>query len=258
MSLLESITNNKAIELRELVREADARRERGMYVVEGPHLVETALEAVPRSIQSILITPESKYSDVERLAAGAGVEIRSISQKNAERISDTRTTQGVFAIVRIPKHSRSASSAIVALDDVQDPGNVGTIIRTALWFGVTRIIAGSGTADCYSPKVTRATQGGIFGVEIEPVQALSTRLVELKKEKYSILGSSLSDGSIRLQDIRTDEKYVIVLGSEAHGLSREVEDACDSLVRIERGGKGESLNVGVSAGILLAKLTGHI
>jgi TrmH family RNA methyltransferase len=252
---MEMLPNKEVSTLRELVRSAEFRRTVGLFVVEGSHLVQTALEQIPSKVQSVLFAPDSDSSELERMALNAKVEIRGISQKNAEKISVTKTTQGVFAVVQMALSTGETPREFVALDEIQDPGNVGTIIRTALWFGVTRIIAGAGTADCYSPKVTRATQGAIFGVTIEVTDDLAERLRDLSVEGYRILGASLSEGSTNIRRVLIDSKYVLVLGNEAQGLSPEVEDACDELVRIDRIGRVESLNVGVSAGILLAKLT---
>jgi len=248
------VTNNEAIELRELVRSSSSRRASKQFLIEGPHLVERALEAQPRMMRQVYATEVARETHYDLIGAlrQKGITTRPISQKNAERISDTETTQGIFALVDYPQPSKAHNDRLVlVLDDLQDPGNVGTIIRTAAWFGVHRILATTSTADCYSPKVIRATQGAIFFAAIEYSPDLSKSLLQLKKEGFRIVGASLSSKSTKLEEFIVPEHTALILGSEAHGISPDLEKMCDSSLRIEKIGEGESLNVAVSCGILL-------
>jgi RNA methyltransferase, TrmH family len=254
---LPPVTRKQAEELRELVREPSLRRETKSFVIEGPHLVERALESSPKSIQKILHTKafadaNSKLFDGIRKKK---IPTQELATALAERISDTRSPQGIFGVVTFDQfRSLLYKTDIIALDHVSDPGNLGTILRTASWFGIEEVVLGPGCADHYSPKVLRSTQGEIFSIKVIRLEDLSQAIKEVKKKGYKILATTLSDSAGSLYKEKFESKNMIVFGSEAHGVHPDTLKEVDSEIIIPRYGAGESLNVAVSVGIVLAEL----
>lgn len=257
MSVPPPLARPESEELRSLVREASERHARSSFVIEGPHLLERALESAPKLIVQASLTREAieKYPELYARLVKHGVSVRSVTPKQAELISDTRTPQGVFALVRIPKVKPSASSSVLLLDGVQDPGNVGTIVRAAAWFGLGRIVLAHGCADPYAPKTVRATQGEIFTVACEVTASATDAVRSLKNAGYKIFTTTLSTDACSLYKEEFEGNCAIVLGSEAHGVSPEVLALADRQIMIPRIGAGESLNVAMSAAIILSEMT---
>lgn len=138
---------------------------------------------------------------------------------------------------------------IVVLDDVQDPGNLGTILRTVDSIGLTQILVSKGTADAYNPKVVRSTMGAIFRVKIIECEDLKQTLKEIKKHKFKVVVSSLQTENT-IYDINYYKK-VIIIGNEANGVEPEIQNLADEKVKIPMLGKTESLNASVATGIIL-------
>jgi len=178
----------------------------------------------------------------------------SVPAKLSAKISDTEEPQGIFAVISIPSAEKITGDFAIALDRVQDPGNVGTIIRTAAWFGIRSLILGEGTADPYAPKTVRATQGAIFDVNVECGANLLTRLKSLRAESWRVVATTLESNAKPLYDFKFQKKTVLLFGSEAHGISKEILDIADEKIAIPRFGFGESLNVAASAAVVLYEL----
>ncbi|SRR5579883_729817 len=249
------LTEQQSKYIRELLRSARSRREHGEFVIEGPHLLEVALEKAPLlfSFCAVTATASEEYTRLIERAQAAGIKVYSLSSKLANRISDTEEPQGIFAVLKIPPPTKRKSNIILALDAIQDPGNVGTILRTAAWFGIQTILLGEGTADVYAPKVVRSTQGAIFEVSAESNVNLRESLLELKKETWQIIATTLSHSSKSIYEFDFRGKCVILLGSEARGISEELLKIADQRIIIPRFGTGESLNVASSAAIILSE-----
>ncbi len=180
----------------------------------------------------------------------------ALSEKQSEKISDTRSPQGMYALIAKPIAASSQDSkTILALDGVQDPGNVGTIIRAAAWFGVSELLIGAGSADPYSPKTIRSTQGEIFSVTCDTTAALPVSLKQKHAAGYKILTTTLEPSACSIYKETFEEKLVIVFGSEAHGVSAEITALADRQITIPRFGVGESLNVAMSAAIILSEVS---
>ncbi|HEY6171032.1 MAG TPA: RNA methyltransferase, partial [Candidatus Kapabacteria bacterium] len=233
------------------------RRETKTFVIEGTHLVERALESAPKLIQKVLHTESFALANTDLFARIKKKKIptQQLTSAFAERISDTRTPQGIFATVTFEEFgSLYNRDIIIALDHVSDPGNLGTIIRTAAWFGIEEVVLSSGCADSYSPKVLRSTQGEIFSVKIIHAESLPEVLEASKKKGYKVLATTLSPSAGSMYREKFDSKCIVVFGSEAHGVSSETLAAVDREIIIPSTGAGESLNVAVSAGIVLSEL----
>jgi TrmH family RNA methyltransferase len=182
------------------------------------------------------------------------IPAHSVSSKLATRISDTETPQGIFAVVNIKAdEAKPEGDLILALDAVQDPGNVGTLIRTAAWFGIRTILFGEGSADPYSPKVVRSSQGALFSVACLTKTDLTTALGDLKKQGYIVHAAMLDPAARSLYSVAPAKRSVVLLGNEAHGVSPQIERMADVKLLIPRYGEGESLNVAVSGAIVLAE-----
>ncbi len=257
---LPPLAKDVADTFRELVRDASCRKELSAFIVEGPHLVERALQMNPNIIEHVAITEHAAERESKLLALlfSQTKHVSLITEKISEKISDTRSPQGIFARVTLSHLAvstiRKNDGIILALDGVQDPGNIGTIIRTAAWFGIKHIILGEGCADVYSPKVLRSTQGEIFSVMTYGQIPLLPVVTKLKMQGYSLTTTTLSPASGSIYEAAPHENSVIVFGSEAHGVRDEILACADTHVMIPRYGTGESLNVATSVGIILAEI----
>ncbi|HET9135737.1 MAG TPA: RNA methyltransferase [Candidatus Kapabacteria bacterium] len=256
MSQPPQLARSEAEHLRALVRESSERTASSSFVIEGPHLLERALESAPADIRSAYFTHEAleSFSKLRMQLEKQKIEIVVISIKQSERIADTKTPQGVFAVVSVAsQRNKREDQCVIILDGVQDPGNVGTIIRAAAWFGVRRLIVGNNSADPYAPKTLRSTQGEIFSVTCETSADLVSTVAAMKKDGYQILTTTLDSAACSIYREEFSSKIVIVFGSESKGVSRELGRLADRALIIPRIGSGESLNVAMSAAIILAE-----
>ncbi len=244
--------------LRSIVREASERNATSSFVIEGPHLIERAFESAPDLIKEIIFTEEAFAANtaIAKLAHKKRISCYHVSAKLSERISDTKSPQGIFALVSMPRveSNLTDSGVTIALDDVQDPGNVGTIIRTASWFGVHQILLSKECADPYSPKVLRATQGEIFSTFVGIRGNFADSLRILQKKGQQVIAATIEPEACLLYKMAFSQNVVLVFGSEAHGVSREILSLADGQIIIPKFGQGESLNVATSVGIILSEI----
>ena len=174
-----------------------------------------------------------------------------VAEKVFNTITDVINPQGIMAIVEKPKleEINYSESNFLLLDNIQDPGNLGTILRTADSLDMKQIIVSKGTADAYNLKVVRSTMGAIFRVKIIEVQSLNKIVKEMKKHKIKVYATDLqTDKSIYDVDY---EKSAIVIGNEANGVSKEVLEEASQRIKIPMLGKTESLNAAVATSIIL-------
>jgi TrmH family RNA methyltransferase len=184
-----------------------------------------------------------------------GVPVREVGERDARRMSATEHPQGVVAVARMPPADpapfRPGDALVVALDAVADPGNLGTILRTASWFGARGVLLGKGGVDPFNDKVVRSTAGALFHVPMLIDVDLPARLDEARAAGFGVAVAA-AEGAVELPAWRPARRCVLVLGGEARGASAAVRAAGDVAVSVPRFGRGESLNVAVAAGILLA------
>ena len=167
-------------------------------------------------------------------------------------ISDVTTPQGVLAVVEKKNNTNKINyneDIIIALDGIQDPGNLGTILRTVDSADLKQIILSKNSADPYNPKVVRSTMGAIFRVNIIETENLLDTLKEVKKHNFEVVVTSL-DTNESIYNIQYKNK-VIVIGNEANGVSKEIQEIADKKVKIPMLGKTESLNASVATGIMV-------
>ena len=237
----------------------------GQFLVEGVRSVEAAV-AGGAPLVEVLVSHAA--ADDERTAAlldRAAAPVWRLPARDLDRVGDARSSQGVVAVAAsvVRGGVGEAGGAVLLLDGVQDPGNVGGMVRTAAWFGVGTVVADEKTADFETPKAVRASMGGLWDVRLVRLPALGPALDALGADGYVVWGADL--GGVPLSTWRPEARAALVVGSEAHGLSADVAGRLgESVVHIPRGaGRGgagaggvESLNVTVAAGVLLARWRG--
>lgn len=214
------------------------------YIVEGKKMVQEAIE-MNVNISCIVVCEELFSESIDF----SNHEVIYVSAQVFEFIADTKTPQGILAIVKKEDKKQEYSNVIFALDAVQDPGNLGTIIRTLDCAGINTLLLSKKCADVYNPKVIRSTMGAIYRVNVFSDVDLYDELNSLKSSGYEIIVSTL-DGAESLFDYSFKGKFVVVIGNESNGVSKEIRDIADKRVKIPMNGKTESLNAGVAASII--------
>ena len=201
--------------------------------------------------KSLLISTNGGQALLDRISSLKNVKVLEFEENIFKYMTDTVNTQGILVVMKIPKYSleNEENKNIILLDKVQDLGNIGTIIRSCNAFGVDTILCTSGTADVYSPKAVRATMGGILNVKIIYLDDIE-KLKKKKKMGYKIATTSLKTQN-SIDSIDYNNKYIFVMGNEANGVSKEIIDISDFVVKIPMSEKIESLNVGVATSIIL-------
>ncbi|GIP54668.1 TrmH family RNA methyltransferase [Paenibacillus vini] len=235
--------------------EKKQRDKQGKFLIEGIHLVQEALEA-RADIECVCYEAEAGIPGELAEAASAGLDVEwiAVSEAVIGKCSDTKTPQPVFAVVRkaggaLQPLLDTAGGLVVVLDGVQDPGNVGTIIRTADAVGADGVIVGAGCADIYGPKVLRATMGSLFHLPVVHGK-LGELLPQAKARGIRLAGTSLQ-AAVNCYAYDFTGPVWLMFGSEGSGLSPEVRDLMDDGLIIPMRGRAESLNVAMAASVLL-------
>ncbi len=236
------------------VRQAERK-----FVLEGWRALKEVLNSATKVVMVAVLPRFLDDPDYARLLSALesrGIPVKEADELQLQQIADTVHAQGVVAVVQqkhdeLERISLERASVIVAADAVSDPGNLGSIIRSADWFNVDALLLGRGCVELYNEKVVRSTVGSIFHIPVVEGVDLPSALKQLGSKGFSVVGLS-GDGKVDYTNRRLSRKDVFVFGSEAHGISREVKNSVDEVVRIPRYGKAESLNVGVACGIVLA------
>lgn len=225
------------------------RQEEGVFIAEGPKLVLELLLSVPGNIVEVFAVKEWMVEHQKQLVSFTCTEI---PEQELEKISQLATPNMVLALVKniepvIPKEVKG--QVVLALDGIQDPGNLGTIIRIADWFGITQIMCSEDSADVFNPKVVQSTMGSIARVRVS-----YTSLVEWLSGLDDVtIYATVLEG----QDVTTMKKIssgVLLIGNESKGISPEILKLANATVTIPRKGGAESLNAAVATGIVLSHL----
>lgn len=253
MQVISSKENEVIKNIRKL-KEKKYRDIENSYVIEGIKLIKEAI-AENANIKQIIMCED--YTDNVELDKDTLFEIAKynliyVTRNIINLITDVKTPQGIIAVIEKNNNIEQidySQDIIVALDGVQDPGNLGTILRTADSANLKQIILSKNCADPYNPKVVRSTMGGIFRINIIEVEDLENSLKQMKKNNFKVMVTSL-DTEKSVYDVDYSKK-VIVIGNEANGVSKEVQDMADEKVIIPMLGKTESLNASVAAGIMI-------
>jgi len=228
------------------------RGESGLFVVDGIKPVKEALAAgfpLEKIIFSENLTGPDRR-EIESFAAPKNIAITFVTQSEIEQISSLRNPEGVLAIAKIPEaQDMPISFPALYLWQINDPGNLGTIMRTALWFDIQTILISPDSVDIYSPKVVRAAMGALFRLSIQTDIDLGYLDKLLKRDNASLWATDMS-GTADKPTI-ADERFVLAFGSESHGLPPEILQHSTGVIGINKYGYGESLNLAISVGIIL-------
>jgi len=245
---IESVKNPKVKQWKKLHTKKE-RENTGTFIIEGLHLVEEALKN-KEMIKTLIVSEDMILPntwDVDN------VRMTFITKDVMKAISDTETPQGVAAICEYqPSHTPERWSKILLVDSVQDPGNLGTIIRTADAAGIDGIILGEGTVDHYNSKVIRSSQGSLFHLPIVKGN-LHEWLTVYKENNIPVYGTALQNG-ISYKEVKSADQFCLLIGNEGSGVNSDLLDQTTKNLYIPIYGGAESLNVAIAAGILLYHL----
>ena len=276
MEIISSKDNKRIQYIRRLLEKGNIRKKNHQFVVEGIKLVDEALE-YGKVLE--VVCAESLYNELisgdlsgNRLLAENDKNITNYVKKGSsllvvsdtvfKSMSETKTPQGILAVAEMPDYrlldkgfleqayTKNGKIKLLVLEDTADPGNLGTIMRTAEAAGVTGVIMGKGTVDIFNPKVVRSTMGSIFRLPFAYEEDLKETIKELKKQGISFYATHLK-GEKSYKDIKYSDRSAILVGNEARGLSDEVADLADTYVLIPMQGKVESLNAAVAAALMM-------
>lgn len=256
MIYITSSSNPMIKEVKSLYRKKE-RWAKNSFLVEGIKIVEECIDN-NYPLSNIIFSQElcnirggeglwNKIKDYDQLI--------KVSDKLYREISDMESPQGIMAIARFKMDSideiySKDSPFLLLLDQVQDPGNMGTIIRTADAFGIDGIVVTEGCVDIYNPKVVRATMGSIFRVPIYHTLEGDKIIEELKKKNLKIYSTSLK-GDRFIQDVDFNRPSLLIIGNESKGVSPSLEALADSLIKIPMVGEAESLNAAIASSIIM-------
>lgn len=253
--MITSTSNDKIKHVAMLIKSAKARREEGTFVVEGERIA----SEVPQDLLEECFVTEG-YTEGGRITDifGYNVTPTVVSEAVFKKMSDTQSPQGILCVCRkktvtledILSSKKDGSLKILILERIQDPGNLGTMIRTAEGAGFDAVIADEGTADVYNPKVTRSTMGSLFRMPVIYTPDLPTAVDLLKENRIGIFAAHLS-GETDYREAGYGDRVAFLVGNEGSGLSDEISDKADKLVKIPMHGRLESLNAAVAAALLM-------
>ena len=226
------------------------------FIVEGIKLVDEVINS--NFDCEVIITNESiSHNHSEKLNKYKhNTIVQTIPDNDFSTIADTQTPQGILAIVEIPLQryvDESREGLIVALENISDPGNVGTIIRTCDWFGIKDIIVSSNSVDIYNPKVIRSTMGSLFHINIHVSENIYGTLKSLQKNGKKILCSDMNGESV--YDFHKNKSSVLVFSNEANGPTKSLLEISDSVISIPSFGNAESLNVATATAIIVSEFS---
>ena len=251
MIKVSSTTNSKYKYIKSLMTKK-ARMQNREYTVEG---IKSVNDAINANQEITMIAVSESFFEGAEFAYPKGTELLVISDGIFEALCDTKTPQGILAVIKMKsmeKFSFKKDSACVYCDDVRDPGNLGTIIRTAEAAGMNAVLLSPECVDIYSPKVVRASMGSYFNIDIISDVTFED-LQKFKDSGVNIIGGALRSDTSDYREADYSTPVMIAVGNEANGISDKVLDLC-KCVKIPIYGKAESLNVSIAAGILIYEI----
>ncbi len=238
---METLSKNKIKWIRSL-QVKKVRDELNLFVVEGEKMVQEALDNQSENIEFICYTDQFKMNVISKR-----FESILISEKELKSISTLKTPNKAIAVLRRPKLKGTKKSFKIALDDVQDPGNMGTILRLADWFGVEELICSYNTVDCYNSKVIQASMGAIFRIQVTYTDLHDY----LSASNLPIFGALLNGENVYSKKLKPEG--ILLMGNEGKGISEKLIPLINNPISIPRFGDAESLNVSIATGILLSE-----
>lgn len=239
--LITSLNNEHIKELCKL-NQKKYRDESDLFLIETKHLV---LEAYKEGIVKELILEQDEIFPLD-------VPTTYVNKQILKKLANTDNPSNVMAVVEKIKEKDDIGEKILILDHIQDPGNLGTIIRSAVAFNIDTIVLSKDTVDLYNPKVVRSNQGMMFHINIisrDPIKFIN----DLKKKDYKIIGTKVTNGK-DVKDAKIYSHFALVIGNEGQGISNDIDNLCDEYLYIKMNENCESLNAGVAASILLYEI----
>ncbi|BCN29695.1 TrmH family RNA methyltransferase [Anaeromicropila herbilytica] len=251
--MISSLSNNKIKNLIKLQKKSKVREEQNAFVIEG---IKMFYETPKDSIIEVYLS-ESFYHENEKSLGDIIKEyqVEIVQDSIFKEVSDTTTPQGILAVVKKPFYefstlSQQNDATVIILEELRDPGNLGTIIRTAEGAGVTGVILSKSSVDIYNPKVIRSTMGSIYRMPFVYVEDIKSAILEMKRNNIQIYAAHLKGEKFYDEEVYQG-KIGILIGNEANGLTDETAELSDCYVKIPMAGKVESLNAAIAASILM-------
>ena len=252
--MISSISNQQVKEITKLQKQPKYRKASSLFIAEGFKMLKEAAEngcLVKTYISEFVL--EKKHESLEWLCKEFPYE--TVSDQVFRQLSGTVTTQGILGIVKQPSYSITdilddKKHIWLLLDDIRDPGNLGTIMRTAEGAGMSAVIMGKGTADLFNPKTVRSTMGAIFRMPFIYVDDITEIIKQIKDNGYSVYGTAMK-GSITYDMADYTKGAGIVIGNEANGIQDSVLECITGSINIPMDGKLESLNAAVAAAVVM-------
>lgn len=249
--MITSSTNQQMKNIALLSKKAKARKEQGLFVVEGRKM----FAEVPKEWLRAVYVSESflQQEDAQKLLSDTGYEV--VADSVFKSISDTQTPQGILCLVQTPHYEISQllqgeRTHLLVLESVQDPGNLGTMLRTGEGAGITGVIMNQTTVDLFNPKTIRSTMGSIYRVPYFISPDLGETLCQIREQGVCVYAAHLR-GTMQYDEPDYTGATAFLIGNEGNGLSDEIAGMADSYIRIPMEGQVESLNAAVSAALLM-------
>lgn len=250
--VISSKENKQLKHCAKLVSSKKYRREQGQFVAEGQRLCEDAVRSGLKPLQTFIV--EGMLDRCSPILEQSE-QIFVITEDLSAKISDTQTPQGVFCVFQALDNGETVDTIkwqrVLLLSSLQDPGNIGTIIRSAEAFGIDGLILSSDCPDLTSPKVLRSTMGGVFRLPIKVVDSMEDAIAALRQQGFAVYATALSEKSVSITELDLSGKTAAVIGNEGNGLTQQVIDACTAQTIIPMAGKAESLNAAIAASIVI-------
>lgn len=234
------------------------RKEENKFIIDGKKIVEEGLNSPEWQKQCEVILVSTSFSEdfseyVLELQKHFLVEI--VHNKDFERLSDTQNPQGIAAVFKIPDESgfNFKSNQVIALEEISDPGNLGTILRNCDWFGITEVLLSENCVELYNPKVLRASMGSVFHLRILKAKDFTKTLSQLKQEGFKLFCADINGSNIFTHN--KSGKSIITFCNESFGPSPELLNIIDTRITIPKLGNAESLNVACASAVIIAEMT---
>ena len=249
--MITSTSNPRIKNLVLLGKKAKARKEQGVFLAEGRKMAEEA----PKEWVRELYVSESYLAEKENAKSLRGMEYEVLSDHVMKAAADTQTPQGILAVVSMPRWdftdiTEKDSGSYLFLEDIQDPGNLGTMIRSGEAAGITAVIASRGTVDLYNPKTIRSTMGSIYRVPFFAADDLKQTICTMKEQGMKLYAAHLK-GNKSYDEPDYRQKCGFLIGNEGKGLTEEIAGLADEYIRIPMEGSVESLNAAIAAAVLM-------
>ena len=258
MEIITSVNNQRVKDVANL-KQKKYRTETGAFFAEGLRAVIEAVQFADLSELFFIKTEENKLTEIIKTAEEKGVRLYCVDEKVMAKLSDTKAPQGVLAVIKMPKDrlqklnpgtSSDNNAPVIMLDRVQDPGNLGTIIRTADAVGALGMILLEGCVDAFSPKVVRASMGSLFHLPVIQDVFPEEALTWCYRHGYEPAATALKNAQ-NMYKADLSKKMAFIFGNEANGVAEELQAAAETRLFIPMAGQAESMNVAMAAGIVL-------